>query len=137
MTYRFNHTLSILALFVFLTACSSVSKGVRWMSYGSPMNESELSRMISSGTRLGLNWANGQSGTITYYSNGKTAVETSGTRTTGIWEIKDGKLCMDWSPDGESGGQCYSVYRDGERALKLFDEKGTHYADTTVPGLSS
>lgn len=137
MIYRSVHTLSILALVVLLTACGSISKGVHWMSYGPSMSESELSGMISSGTRMTLNWANGETGTITYYSNGTATVETAGNSTDGTWAIENDQLCMDWSPDGRSGGQCYSVYRDDGEVLKLFDNQGNHYADTTAPGLSS
>jgi hypothetical protein len=136
MTYRFVPVLPILVLIVSLAACSTVSKSMHWMSYGPPMNESELNSMISSGTRMKLNWANGGTGIITYYSDGKAIVEKAGNSTTGNWEIKDDELCMNWSPGDESGGQCYSVYHDEGKVLKLFDEQGTHYADT-IPGLSS
>lgn len=137
MTYRSIRFLSILSLIVFLTACASISKGVHWMSYGPSMNESELSSMVSSGTRMSVNWANGETGTITYYANGKATVESAGNSTAGTWAIIDDQLCLDWSPDGKSGGQCYSVYRDEGKVLKLFDDQGNHYADTTAPGLSS
>ena len=137
MAYRVTYILSILVLLISLTGCSSVSKGMRWMSYGSPINESDLNGMIASGTRMTLEWASGETGSITYYANGMATLESGGNSTTGTWKIQEGKLCMDWSPDESSSAQCYSVYRDEGKVLKLFDEHGNHYADTSAPGMSS
>lgn len=135
MAYRVTYLLSILVFLGLLTGCSSVSKGMRWMSYGSPINESELNDMISSGTRMTLEWANGQTGTITYYANGMATVESEGNSTAGTWKIQEGKLCMHWSRDEVSSVQCYSVYHHKGKMLKLFDEQGNHYADTIAPGM--
>ena len=107
------------------------------MSYGSPMNDSELNDMVSSGTRMTLNWANGEAGAITYFSNGMATMEAAGNSTTGKWNIQGGQLCLNWRPDSSGDVQCYSVYRDDGKTLKLFDEQGNHYADTSTPGVSS
>ena len=137
MVNRIIQLTCLLVVLISLIGCGSISKGMRWMSYGSPVDDSELNRMVSSGTKMRLNWANGKTGTITYLANGKATMDAEGNSTPGTWNIKDNQLCLNWSPKNNGEDKCYSLYRENENTLKLFDEQGNHYADTSVPGTSS
>jgi hypothetical protein len=134
--YRF--TLSI-AVILGLSACSADGfvKAMRWVTYTTPVDETELNTLLSSGTRLPLSWANGEIGTINFYSSGSATADIGGKSVNGNWQIQGGKLCTNWDPDNENVGQCYTVYHARGGVLKMFDEYGAFYAKATVRDLNS
>lgn len=129
------------ALIVFvigtLMGCSSIKQGLRWVGMDTSINNAELKELISSGTRMSLDWASGDSGSITYYTDGTTAMNSNGKNSSGSWQIKDNRLCLNWEPADKEPGQCYAVYRSNKDSLKLYDEQGSYYAEATIPGVSS
>ena len=122
-----------------LAACSAdrFVNGLRWITYSQPVTEADLKGMVSSGTRMSMSWANGESGTITYNSDGSAIADVQGKSVQGKWQIQNGRLCTNWDPSDENVGQCYRVYRARGNALKMFDERGSFHARATIPSVSS
>ncbi|MEN8133297.1 MAG: hypothetical protein ABFS45_24600 [Pseudomonadota bacterium] len=136
-----SHKIIQRALIVFvvgtLMGCSSIKQGLRWMGMDTSINDAELKELISSGTRMSLNWATGDSGSITYYADGTTAMNSNGKSNSGVWQIKENRLCLNWRPADSESEHCYTVYRSQQDSLKLYDEQGSYYAEATIPGVSS
>lgn len=122
-----------------LGACSASGfvNGLRWITYSQPLSEGDLKGMLSSGTRLSMNWANGESGAITYNADGSATAQAGGKSVKGNWQINDGKLCMNWNSQDETAVQCYTVYHSRGNSLKMFDDQGSFYAKSAGPGVSS
>lgn len=124
---------------VILGACSASSfvNGLRWITYSQPLNEADLNEMLSSGTKISMDWANGESGAITYNSDGSATADVEGKSVQGNWRIQDSRLCMNWNSSDRSARQCYSVYSARGKTLKMFDERGSFYAKVNRAGVSS
>jgi hypothetical protein len=95
--------------------------------------------MLASGTRMTINWANGETGAITYHADGSADAETEGKSARGSWKIKVKKLCLNWTSNDSQTDQCYTytIYRDKEGSLKLYNEERSLSAKATIPSVSS
>ena len=122
-----------------LAACSASGfvNGARWITYSQPVTETDLKGMLSSGTRMSLSWANGETGIVTYNSDGSAIADMQGKSIKGTWQIQDSRLCTNWNSSDENVGPCYSVYRARGDTFRMFDERGTFHARATIPSESS
>ena len=138
MSKRLLGVVLIASTIISLGACSTSGfvNGLRWITYSQPLTEGDLQGMLSSGTRMSLNWANDESGFITYNSDGTATAEVGGKSVRGNWQTKDGKLCMNWNSSDETAGQCFTVYRARGNSLKMFDERGSFHARASGAGIS-
>jgi hypothetical protein len=77
-----------------------------WITYSQPLSEVELKEMFSSDTRISMDWANGESGAITYNSDRSATADVGEKNISGNWQIQNGRLCMNWNISDESTGHC-------------------------------
>jgi hypothetical protein len=123
-------SLFLAASIAVLSACATPEQ--RLLESGAkPLTDDALRSVFATESR-GAVWKSAKaSGAIRYEPDGTQYVTWNGGEDTGVYTIRDGKICGKWKTIRDGAERCSTVYRKAEDVYDAFFQDGRHNVTLT------
>ncbi len=129
-TYKPYEIVTVIGLIAVLGACATAEQQLM-ESGAKPLTDDELRSVFAAESRT-AKWKGTQaSGEIRYEPDGTQYLTWSGGDDTGMYTIRDGKICGKWKTIRNGKERCSTVYRKAENVYDAFFSDGRYNVTVT------
>ena len=112
-----------LFLFLLLVGCATTEKKLQDDNL-KPLSQVELEALYEGGQTVSFKSAKA-TGTVIYHPDGKSELSWGKGSDTGTYDIRDGKLCTQWTKIRYGKEECFTIYKVGENKYKAMFPNGS------------
>jgi hypothetical protein len=119
--------LAFFSLFLLLVACATTEKKLQDENL-KPLSQSELEALYEGGPTVSFRSAKA-TGTVIYHTDGKSDINWGRGTDTGSYNIRDGKICTQWTKIRDGKEECFTIYKVGDNKYKAIYPNGSLNSD--------
>lgn len=123
-------TLILGSFVLLLISCATAEENLQKEGI-KPLSQAELETLYEGGPTVNYKSAR-NSGTAIYHTDGKCEVNWKNGTDTGVYSIKDSKVCTKWTKirDGKEG--CFKIYKVKDNKYKAINQDGTSNSEFSL-----